>query len=190
MTDPTDRPKEERFDARVAEAYRRTAAPDASSRARLDDALARAGAPRRRRFTGGFSMAYAAAALLVVLAIGFGLGRMLAPKASSPPLAGPLPETSAGAEGRVVLFVLVAREPARVSLVGDFNGWDPEALPMVRRPGEDTWTVHVRVPPGRHLYAFVVDGSRWITDPQAPVSPDDDFGVRKSVLVVAEAFAS
>jgi hypothetical protein len=84
---------------------------------------------------------------------------------------------------RVVEFALVAPHASRVSVVGDFNGWDPTATPMRRTRGR-LWQAAVPVPVGRHVYAFVVDGDQWMPDPAAPISPEDEFGTRNSVLIV------
>jgi hypothetical protein len=82
-----------------------------------------------------------------------------------------------------VQFVLVAPEAGSVALVGDFNDWDLTATPL-RQGAGGTWSASLRLPPGRHRYAFVVDGSRWIADPTAPPAPDDDFGSPGSVVTV------
>jgi hypothetical protein len=82
----------------------------------------------------------------------------------------------------LVKFVLVAPQAAQVSVVGDFNGWSPTATPMSRQGG--TWTVAVPLEPGRHIYAFVVNGEQWMPDPAAPLSPEDGFGVSNSVVLV------
>ena len=85
--------------------------------------------------------------------------------------------------GQAVQFVLVLPRASQVSLVGDFNDWDPAATPL-RQSSEGVWSVVATLPPGRHLYAFVVDGARWIADPEAPRAPDDDFGAPNSVRLV------
>jgi hypothetical protein len=82
-----------------------------------------------------------------------------------------------------VQFRLVAPGAASVQLVGDFNAWNPVALPMRRSKDGSTWEVEVGLPPGRYTYAFVVDG-RLARDPSAAQSADDDFGVPSSVLLV------
>jgi hypothetical protein len=82
-----------------------------------------------------------------------------------------------------VQFVLVAPDARSVVLVGDFNDWDLTATPL-RQGAGGTWPASLRLPPGRHRYAFVVDGSRWIADPTAPPAPDDDFGTPGSVVTV------
>lgn len=71
----------------------------------------------------------------------------------------------------------------QVALVGDFNGWDDNATPMVRREREGTWSASVPLEPGRHEYAFVVDGTRWLVDPLAPQVADAGFGPTNTVVV-------
>jgi Carbohydrate-binding module 48 (Isoamylase N-terminal domain) len=83
-----------------------------------------------------------------------------------------------------VKFVLVAPQAARVSLVGDFNRWDPAATPMERTPTGGTWSVVVPLSAGRHEYAFVVDGKEWVPDPSAPLAPVDGLGAPNSVVLV------
>jgi len=82
----------------------------------------------------------------------------------------------------VVRFTLSAPQARRVSLVGDFNGWDPAATALQNRDG--MWTVVIPVTPGRHQYGFVIDGSQWIADPGAAQSADSDFGTPNSVVYV------
>lgn len=87
-----------------------------------------------------------------------------------------------------VRFSIRAPAARRVSLVGDFDRWDPAALPM--RPAHDgeTWTLDVHLPPGRHVFAYAVDGGLR-TDPTAARAVEDDFGVPSSVIVVASGGA-
>ena len=70
-----------------------------------------------------------------------------------------------------------------VSIVGDFNGWDSAASPMTRDGSNGPWTVTVKVTPGRHLYAFMVDG-KLVVDPRAPKARDMDFGGEANVMMV------
>jgi hypothetical protein len=83
-----------------------------------------------------------------------------------------------------IQFVLDSPRAARVSLVGDFNGWDPEATPLVRDSSSGIWTATVPLLPGRHVYAFMVDGTAWTLDPRAATAPDPDFGTPSSVVLV------
>ena len=84
----------------------------------------------------------------------------------------------------IVQFALVAPTASQVTVVGDFNGWDPAATPMKKLRAGETWTAAIAVPEGRYTYAFVIDGRTWVPDPDAPLAPGDGFGVASSVLVV------
>ena len=83
---------------------------------------------------------------------------------------------------------LVFRFPAarRVSVVGDFNGWDAHANTMARDPASGLWSQTIALRPGRHVYAFVVDDSIWMRDPRTPEASDADFGRPGSVLLVGQ----
>lgn len=85
---------------------------------------------------------------------------------------------------RPVPFVLTAANAARISIVGDFNDWDPAATPLQRVDGQGWWVV-VNLRPGRYRYSFVVDGTRWIADPSAPRAADNDFGTENSVVTIS-----
>lgn len=82
----------------------------------------------------------------------------------------------------VFQFVFVAPHAASVSLVGDFNDWDPARAPMQTAQG--VWATAVRLPPGRYRYAFLVNGVEWRADPGAPAAKDDEFGTPSSVVTV------
>jgi len=81
-------------------------------------------------------------------------------------------------------FVLLAPEARSVSVVGDFNDWDPTATPLARDGREGVWVVEVDLRSGRHLYSFVVDGDIWAPDDGVPRAPDDEFGRPSSVLLL------
>lgn len=86
----------------------------------------------------------------------------------------------------LVQFVFVAPTARQVSLVGDFNDWDVGSAPLRAVPAGGVWTIEVPLTPGRHRYAFVVDGRQWLPDPAAPPAVGDDFGTPSSVVTVAE----
>lgn len=54
-------------------------------------------------------------------------------------------------------FFCNAPRASSVSVVGDFNDWDPAAHPMRRRL-DGFWSVEVPLTHGHHEYLFVVDG--------------------------------
>jgi 1,4-alpha-glucan branching enzyme len=82
-----------------------------------------------------------------------------------------------------VRFSVVAPRAAQVSIVGDFNHWNPTTLPMRRSADGQTWEVEVKLPVGRYSYAFLIDGA-FAPDPAAPRGSGDDFGTPNSVLMV------
>ena len=71
-----------------------------------------------------------------------------------------------------------------MAVAGSFNGWKPEATPLVPE-GEDRWVGNLNVKPGRHEYLFVVDG-QWVTDPNAKESVQNPYGGWNSILSVSE----
>lgn len=95
----------------------------------------------------------------------------------------PLPGEHSTGDRSTVRFVFVAPYASRVSLVGDFNRWNPTAMPMRRSADGRAWLIDVPLTPGRHVYSFIVDGDL-APDPAAPRAGDDDFGVPSSVVLV------
>lgn len=64
-----------------------------------------------------------------------------------------------------VSFFYQAPGARHVSLVGDFNEWNPTANPMGPSP-DGGWTVSLELTHGYHQYLFLVDG-RPVLDPNA-----------------------
>jgi 1,4-alpha-glucan branching enzyme len=64
-----------------------------------------------------------------------------------------------------VTFTLPTGDPAGpVSVVGDFNGWDPLAHPLRRRANR-TRSASVTVPAGSTFrFRYLADGGRWFDD--------------------------
>jgi 1,4-alpha-glucan branching enzyme len=83
-----------------------------------------------------------------------------------------------------VQFVLDARRARSVAVVGDFNDWDKTATPLERDSTTGIWSTLASVRPGRHVYAFLVDGTVWTLDPNAPRTKDADYGTEQSVMIV------
>jgi len=107
------------------------------------------------------------------------------PAGRSPTVA---PQPPLASHDTIIKFVLVAPHAATVSVVGDFNDWDAQATPMKRTPTGGTWSVAIPLRPGRHVYAFVVNGAnggtQWVADPMAPLAPEDGLGAPNSVVLV------
>lgn len=157
-------------DPRLARAVRELKRSDSVSREWRDGVLARIAAdaplraparPRRSSLVRWVPLGIAA-----VLCAGVGFARL-----------------GSARGGSRVRFSLAAPSARTVSLVGDFDGWNPTAIPM--RLDEGRWVVDVRLPPGRHVFAYAVDGGLRV-DPAAPRAVEDDFGVPSSVIVVSK----
>ncbi|MEM9378962.1 MAG: alpha amylase N-terminal ig-like domain-containing protein [Planctomycetota bacterium] len=80
---------------------------------------------------------------------------------------------------RVALASRVRAE--NVALAGGFNGWSQTEHPM-KRGADGRWSVELDVPSGVWSYKFVVDGARWIADPDNPDREPDGFGAENAVL--------
>lgn len=83
-----------------------------------------------------------------------------------------------------VQFVLDAPRAKSVALIGDFNAWDGNDTLLERDSASGVWSALVDVRPGRHVYAFLVDGKVWTLDPNAPRTKDPDYGTEESVRIV------
>ena len=84
----------------------------------------------------------------------------------------------------LVRFVIQEPGATRVSLVGDFNGWSLDAMPLEASADGSGWTLTLPLASGRYEYAFVVDGERWVADMHAR-AVQDEFGGETSVLRLA-----
>lgn len=104
-----------------------------------------------------------------------------------PQVARGVPASAAVDTVKLVQFMLVAPNASTVSVVGDFNDWDPSATPLREAADAGVWTITVPLSAGRHQYVFMVDGNRWTPDPSAPVAVEDDFGMPNSVVTVGES---
>jgi 1,4-alpha-glucan branching enzyme len=84
---------------------------------------------------------------------------------------------------RAVNFVCNAPQAKAVSLVGDFNQWNPIANPMKRMP-DGSWLISVEFKHGHHRYAFLVDGMLTL-DPRAQGITRNDKGERVCLVPVS-----
>jgi 1,4-alpha-glucan branching enzyme len=88
--------------------------------------------------------------------------------------------TQRNKDGSISFVCDTALAARAVFLVGDFNGWDPEARRMVK--GSDGWyRARVWLEPGQYQYKFVIDGD-WCHDASAEVSVTNHYGTLNSVV--------
>ena len=84
-----------------------------------------------------------------------------------------------GPDGTVrVTFALPADEPdGSVSVVGNFNDWDPSAHPLRRRANR-TRSAAVTVPAGSTLhFRYLAEGGVWFDDETAPARDGQDASI-------------
>lgn len=71
-----------------------------------------------------------------------------------------------------------------IAIAGDFNNWDPQANILQDSDGDGIWTATLKLPPGRYEYMFVLNGEKWLPDPNALRYVKDGFGNRNAILEV------
>jgi 1,4-alpha-glucan branching enzyme len=84
---------------------------------------------------------------------------------------------------RAINFICQAPQAHSVSLVGDFNQWNPTANPMKQMP-DKAWLLTFELKHGHHRYAFLVDGAI-VLDPRAQGITRNDKGERVSLVPVS-----
>ena len=90
---------------------------------------------------------------------------------------------SAKKMAKPVTFICVAPEAKHVSVVGDFNGWNPNLHPMKRQP-DGAWLLQVPLHHGHHHYLFHIDGVGKL-DPRAQGIARNEKGERISMIAVS-----
>jgi hypothetical protein len=71
-----------------------------------------------------------------------------------------------------------------VAIAGDFNGWNPQANILEDLEGDGIWTGTLKLEPGRYEYMFVLDGEKWLPDPNALRYVKDGFGNKNAILEI------
>lgn len=82
-----------------------------------------------------------------------------------------------------VKFYCAAPQASRVSLVGEFNAWQPWANPLERQP-DGLWTAQVNLPHGHHQYLFLVDDEPML-DPRSDGIVRNARNERVSLIAVS-----
>ena len=84
---------------------------------------------------------------------------------------------------RAINFICNAPQAKTVTLVGDFNQWNPAAHPMKQMP-DRSWLLMVELKHGHHRYAFLVDGVLTL-DPHSQGITRNDKGERVCLVPVS-----
>ena len=70
-----------------------------------------------------------------------------------------------------------------VSLVGDFNDWNPSSNPFSKK--KDHWEVSLKMDAGtQSRFRYYVDGERWLNDEQADSYHVNEFGTEDFVIMI------
>jgi len=85
----------------------------------------------------------------------------------------------------IVVFIYTG-SCSKVSLPGDFNGWDPQAEPLKNLDGTSLWYLQKVFPLDARLeYKFFLDGKNWILDPRNPLRSRGGFGENSELRMPA-----
>jgi hypothetical protein len=178
---PAERERVERLRttaSTAAAALRAVPAPELEARVM---AALPAGGPRRSPMAAALGWLWNPRPVRVTLRPAYGLAfaaivaaLLVLPRRQPSPTQQPAAPIASRSEPPVyVQFRIHVPDARSVALAGTFTGWKPEYPLRQTAPGE--WTALVPMHPGVHDYAFVVDGRRWVADPNAP-QVDDSFG--------------
>ncbi|MGB6970773.1 MAG: glycogen-binding domain-containing protein [Desulfobulbales bacterium] len=111
-----------------------------------------------------------AASLLILVALFY----TLAP----PPQNGfhPLP---AGHQHRFVIYQSGIKQ---IEIAGSFTNW--QRIPLEPAGSAGYWEITLDIPPGEHVFSYILDGDTILADPTISAQEMDDFGTINSILVV------
>ncbi len=184
----------------IARELKKPVAIDARFDARVMDALDPVVVPISSRFTerrvaprspslfglrlGGLAAAAAIGGVAVFGALQFNKNGA-APFAGSPVALVPVADVAVDVMNipQNVQFYFASPASRSVSVIGQFNDWDPTTNPMIYDEMNGAWTVTIPLLPGRHQYQFLVNGVDHVTDPTAP-EVTSDFSSANSVKTV------
>ena len=84
-----------------------------------------------------------------------------------------------------ITFALPATDVEQpVSVLGDFNDWDPFANPLKKR-SNGTFSASVEVPAGQTLrFKYLASDGNWFCDPDADTVVHDEYATVDSLVVV------
>jgi len=86
--------------------------------------------------------------------------------------------------GKVVFTFKEALDAKIVYLAGNFNNWNPTELSMKKEDG--VWKLALELKPGTYQYKYVIEGTNWKEDPEAPGFVDDGFGGYNGIFTLVE----
>jgi 1,4-alpha-glucan branching enzyme len=90
-----------------------------------------------------------------------------------------------GGDAVKVTFALPATDIDQpVSVLGDFNGWDPLANPLKKR-SNGTFSTTIEIASGQSVrFKYLAGDGTWFCDPDAQTVVHDEYATVDSLLVV------
>ena len=90
-------------------------------------------------------------------------------------------EAKSGTAAKVT-FELRQVDASSVHVAGDFNDWSTSKTPLAKRK-DGRFSATVTLPKGTaYRYRYVLDGDRWINDPDADRFEPNDHGTDDCIL--------
>ena len=87
-------------------------------------------------------------------------------------------------DGNKILFTHHDDSAESLFLVSDFNGWKQDEIEF-KKNSDGIWQTEIPCQPsGNYRYKFLIDGKRWIEDPNHGLKEDDGFGGYNSILQI------
>jgi len=91
---------------------------------------------------------------------------------------------SRGTAVKVTFTLASSQIDQPVSVLGDFNGWDPLANPL-RKRSNGTRSAVVEVPAGRTMrFKYLAADGSWFCDPETDTVVHDEYHTVDSLLIV------
>lgn len=88
-----------------------------------------------------------------------------------------------------ITFIYPAQQGVKaVDVVGQFNNWVRGANPLAFNVTKNEWIATFRIPVGVYQYLFVLNHSKWVRDPNAPIAPDANGNKNSSLIVAPEYY--
>jgi hypothetical protein len=72
-------------------------------------------------------------------------------------------------------FSVALQGAHKVTIAGDFNGWDAKSDTLARNK-DGAWAITLQLSRGDYQYQFIIDNTTWVPDPGNPVRINDGFG--------------
>lgn len=79
-------------------------------------------------------------------------------------------------------FVIYQSEIKQIEIAGSFTNW--QRIPLEPAGSTGYWEITLDIPPGEHVFSYILDGDKILADPTMPAQEEDDFGTLNSILIV------